>query len=425
MCSSETFVSTCTRERASTLVASSRPPRPASTTAHATPAAANATNAAAVERLELGHVGADRLAHAQHRRLVGRRRRSRRRRCGCARETTSGAARGRRRCRCPAAGSSASAKSVVEPLPFVPTTWIASNARSGLPSRSSSAVHALEAEAHPEELQRVDVGVGARSPHELPQPRLQLVAPRPRSAPPSPAPPRPAPAGALAGEAARLRASPRARSSSARALGELLLEPRPHDGRILGRGLDHDGGDRRPRPPRSRAAPARARAPPPGTRAAAPAARRASSAPPRRPRWRPARRPRRAGSRCSATGCRERLEHQQAALAGQVRPHRLGHERAHRMRQEQDPLERPEQVGRHVAPRVGVAALQARLGRLDVPVAEVEHERVQRPSPPPRTRSASISRTTSLERRGQARAHPAVGRLVAGRRRARPTCRPA
>ena len=42
------LVSTTTRERASTLVASSRPPRPASTTAHATPAVANATRAAAV-----------------------------------------------------------------------------------------------------------------------------------------------------------------------------------------------------------------------------------------------------------------------------------------------------------------------------------------------------------------------------------------
>ena len=48
MCSSETLVSTCTRERASTFVASRRPPRPASTTAQATPAAAKATNAAAV-----------------------------------------------------------------------------------------------------------------------------------------------------------------------------------------------------------------------------------------------------------------------------------------------------------------------------------------------------------------------------------------
>ncbi len=48
MCSSEMLVSTWTRDRGSTFVASSRPPRPASTTPHSTPAASNAQNAAAV-----------------------------------------------------------------------------------------------------------------------------------------------------------------------------------------------------------------------------------------------------------------------------------------------------------------------------------------------------------------------------------------
>ncbi len=113
---------------------------------------------------------------------------------------------------------------------------------------------------------------------------------------------------------------------------------------------------------------------------------------------------------------RERLEHQQAALARQVRPHRLGHERAHRMGQAQDPLERPEQVRRHVATRRRVGPLQARLGRLDVPVAEVEHEGVERLHR--RRELVAVDQPQHLvERRGQPRAHPAVGGLVAGRRR--------
>ena len=60
--------------------------------------------------------------------------RDRRRRSGSARRTRTGAGTDRRRCGARARSGSRRSSATVEDLPFVPTTWIDSNRRSGWPS---------------------------------------------------------------------------------------------------------------------------------------------------------------------------------------------------------------------------------------------------------------------------------------------------
>ena len=48
----------------------------------------------------------------------------------------------------------------VEDLPLVPTTWIESKAALGLAERGHQPAHAVEPEAHPEQLEREQVALG-------------------------------------------------------------------------------------------------------------------------------------------------------------------------------------------------------------------------------------------------------------------------
>ena len=121
MWSSETFVRTTTGA-SSTLVASSRPPRPASTTATSTPASANEASAAAVS--VSNWVAPVRSAAARTRPTAASKSASapstwirslQPRTCG---EVYAPV-------RSPSARSSAAIALVVVDLPFVPTTWIA------------------------------------------------------------------------------------------------------------------------------------------------------------------------------------------------------------------------------------------------------------------------------------------------------------
>ncbi len=98
VCSRSMLVSTTTRLRASTLVASSRPPRPASTTAHSTPACGERHQGGGGQRLELGDALVGHVAHREHRAPRRRRARSHRPRCGSARGRSRCAATGTRRC---------------------------------------------------------------------------------------------------------------------------------------------------------------------------------------------------------------------------------------------------------------------------------------------------------------------------------------
>ncbi len=145
VCSRPTLVSTATGA-ASTLVASWRPPRPASTTAASTPRSASSENAAAVSssnwvtrsppvsvRSTLTAAAAARSTAAPNasgsRSASPMRMRSAKvERCGDKYAPV----------RTPWASRIAAAIRTVELLPFVPTTWIARNARCGLPRTVSS-----------------------------------------------------------------------------------------------------------------------------------------------------------------------------------------------------------------------------------------------------------------------------------------------
>src|SRR5947207_1043693 len=126
-----------TTTRASrTLVASNRPPRPASTTATSTPAAANSESAAAVSVSNC--VAPTRSAAARTRPIAASKpasspptwiRSLQPETCGDVYAPTSTPSRWR----------NAAARRVAVDLPFVPTTWIAGQARCGSPSSASKA----------------------------------------------------------------------------------------------------------------------------------------------------------------------------------------------------------------------------------------------------------------------------------------------
>ena len=182
VCSSPTLVSTTTGAP-STFVASCRPPRPASTTATSTSWRASSANAAAVTssncvtrsspssvRSTLAAAAAARCTAARE--GVGRR--GRRRRSGSARRSVFRCGDRNAPARTPCASSSAAHIRTVDDLPLVPTTWIAANRSCGLPSDGQQPPHPLEPEAHAEQLEREQVGLGVLEAPRLPLQGLQL-----------------------------------------------------------------------------------------------------------------------------------------------------------------------------------------------------------------------------------------------------------
>ena len=346
---------------------------------------------------------AGRLAHAQHRRPRTRRRRSRARRSGSAR-VNDGDVRREVRPGAHALGLAAAPRrrASVEPLPFVPTTWIASNSRSGLPSRPSRSCIRSSPNRMPNSCERVDVALGRRQ-RESAQPRLELRRPRPRSG------------------------ASLARSSSTFCGGALAVKPLVREHRAGAVELGADAGDscsRRARttagssafastttevtgrPPRrspAAPAPARARRPakPLGTRPAHVRRRAGRPSPPRSP---PA--TSRLGARVAVLGDRRR----DTAAASAARARRAGATRPPRSR-----TGRSGGSGARIRSSTHsrfadaggrrVLARKARLDRLDVPVAEVvPDERVERLD---RGREVVVARSAAARpslARGQPRA---------------------
>ena len=146
VCSRPTEVSTVTCD-GSTLVASRRPPSPASITADVDAGRRQRDERGRGVGLELGHGLAlvERAvrrprppARPARRRRRTRHRRSRLRRSGSARASARRAGTGRRRRDLPCASSSAAVISVTDDLPFVPTTWIEAKRCCGIPSTETS-----------------------------------------------------------------------------------------------------------------------------------------------------------------------------------------------------------------------------------------------------------------------------------------------
>ena len=169
VCSSPTLVSTTTGAR-STPVASWRPPSPASTTATSTPRRASSSKAAAVSssncvtRSPPASVRSTLAAAAAARSTAAPKAPGERSSSPIRMRSANDVRCGERKApaRVPCASSSAAVMRTVELLPFVPTTCTAREALLRRAERREQAAHALEPEAHPEQLEPEQVLLGLR-----------------------------------------------------------------------------------------------------------------------------------------------------------------------------------------------------------------------------------------------------------------------
>ena len=365
VCSSPTLVSTTTGAR-STPVASWRPPRPASTTATSTPRRASSSNAAAVDQLELGHAVALLQPAVDLRRRRGGALDRGAERAGLevavADPDALGEARQVRReerarahaVRLEQRGGHPDGRALAVRADDVDRA----EALLRRAERGEQAAHALQAEAHAEQLEPEQVLLGAlRAPASqavalLAQPgelvalglddRLRRLGDEALRWPASSRRARSRRRASRAARSIRRAAAPRSTASD----GSTAIAP-PGHGHRRGRLAAVRATTRSA--PAARRAPRCARSPrPPAARAAPPRARRRCG---RASRAAPAPRRSRAPTSASASGsisdssaAGQRVAHQQAVGAGDVRPDLLGDERDHRVRDR-------ERLGEHAAAR--------------------------------------------------------------------------